>query len=84
MTAGGLLGAFLLARFASRATEADVLWAVGVSTAVLLGLWLGARGWAPVPFGRWIAWPWYSLMGGTLATGVGFGLSLRHARPRRG
>ena len=84
VTAGGLLGAFLLARFASRATEADVLWAVGVSTAVLLGLWLGARGWAPVPFGRWIAWPWYSLMGGTLATGVGFGLSLRHARPRRG
>jgi solute:Na+ symporter, SSS family len=84
VTAGGLLGAFLLARFASRTTEADVLWAVGVSTAVLFGLWLGARGWAAVPLGRRIAWPWYSLIGCALATGAGFGLSLRHGRPRRG
>jgi SSS family transporter len=84
VTAGGLLGAFLLARFASRATEADVLWAVGLSTLAVFALWLGARGWAPVPLGRRIAWPWYSLIGCALATGVGFGLSLRHARPRPG
>ena len=84
VTAGGLLGAFLLARFASRATESDVLWAVGLSTLAVFGLWLAARGWLPVPLGRRIAWPWYSLIGGALAAVVGFGLSLRRARPRRG
>src|SRR5262249_3900847 len=31
VTAGGLLGAFLLARFAGRARQADLLWGVGTS-----------------------------------------------------
>ncbi|HEY7112954.1 MAG TPA: sodium:solute symporter [Thermoanaerobaculia bacterium] len=84
VTAGGLLGAFLLARYAMRATESDVLWAIGLSTTAVFLLWLGGRGWAPVALGRRIAWPWYSLIGCALAVGVGFGLSLRHARPRPG
>jgi solute:Na+ symporter, SSS family len=83
VTAGGLLGAFLLARYANRATEADVLWAIGISAAVMLTLWLGARGWLPfaIPGAKAIAWPWYSLIGSTIAVGLGTGLSLRHPNP---
>jgi SSS family transporter len=78
VTAGGLLGAFLLARYARRATEADVLWAIGVSAVVMLALWAGARGWLPIPFAKSIAWPWYSLIGSAIAVGLGTALSLRH------
>jgi Na+/proline symporter len=81
VTAGGLLGAFLLARYAKRATETDVLWAIGVSAAVMMALWLGSRGWLPLPVAGQIAWPWYSLIGSTVAVGLGTLLSLRHRRP---
>jgi len=81
VTAGGLLGAFLLARYATRATETDVLWAIGVSAAVMMALWLGSRGWLPLPVAKQIAWPWYSLIGSTVAVGLGTLLSLRHRRP---
>jgi SSS family solute:Na+ symporter len=79
VTAGGLLGAFLLARYAKRAKETDVLWAIGVSAAVMMALWLGARGWLPfeIPGAKAIAWPWYSLIGSTIAVGLGTALSLR-------
>lgn len=83
VTAGGLLGAFLLARYARRATEADVLWAIGVSAAVMMALWLGSRGWLPPALApslaRQIAWPWYSLIGSGIAVGLGTLLSLRHS-----
>ena len=81
VTAGGLLGAFLLARFAPRAAEADLLWAIGVATVLTLLLWLGSRGWIPFPLGERIAWPWYSLIGSAVAFGGGTLLSLRRRRP---
>ncbi len=83
VTAGGLLGAFLLARYAKRATEPDVLWSIGISAAVMLALWLGARGWLPfaIPGAKAIAWPWYSLIGSTIAVGLGTLLSLRRGSP---
>ncbi|MGE5276812.1 MAG: sodium:solute symporter [Acidobacteriota bacterium] len=71
VTAGGLLGAFLLARYVRRAREPDVLRAIAVSTVFLLLLWLGSRGWAPFPLGRRIAWPWYSLVGSSLTVALG-------------
>jgi SSS family transporter len=82
VTAGGLLGAFLLARYARRVGESDLLWAVAGSTAFMLLLWLGARGWIAFPLGRAIAWPWYSLIGCALTTGLALLLSLR-PRDRR-
>jgi SSS family solute:Na+ symporter len=83
VTAGGLLGAFLLARYAHRAAEADVLWAIGCSAAVMMTLWLGSRGWLPVrlPIAQKIAWPWYSLLGSAISFGLGTLLSLRRPRP---
>jgi SSS family solute:Na+ symporter len=78
VTAGGLLGAFLLARYARRATESDALWAVAVGTGFMLFLWLGSKGWVFLPLGRRIAWPWYSLIGSSVTCAVGFLLSLRH------
>ena len=78
VTAGGLLGAFLLARYGRRAAQSDVLWAIAASTVFVLLLWLGSRGWAPVPLGKRVAWPWYSLIGSALTVGVGLLLSLRH------
>ncbi|MEO8433203.1 MAG: sodium:solute symporter, partial [Acidobacteriota bacterium] len=85
VTAGGLLGAFLLALYARRARQADALWAIGCSAVVMMALWLGARGWIPFPAARRIAWPWYSLIGSAIAFGLGTLLSLRHrANPVRG
>jgi SSS family solute:Na+ symporter len=83
VTAGGLLGAFLLARYARRARESDVLWAIAVSTGLMLLLWLGSKGWAPFPLGRRIAWPWYSLIGSSLTCALGLLLPLRRPRGQR-
>jgi Na+/proline symporter len=82
VTAGGLLGAFLLARYAKRATQPDVLWAIGCSAVLMMALWLGSRGWLPIPFAKEIAWPWYSLIGSAISFGLGNLLSLRHAEAR--
>jgi Na+/proline symporter len=83
VTAGGLLGAFLLALYARRARQADVLLAISCSAAVMMTLWLGARGWIPLPLARSIAWPWYSLIGSAISFGLGTLLSLRHQLPSR-
>jgi solute:Na+ symporter, SSS family len=82
VTAGGLLGAFLLALYARRARQADVLLAISCSAAVMMALWLGARGWIAWPLARSIAWPWYSLIGSAISFGFGTLLSLRHPLPR--
>jgi SSS family transporter len=81
VTAGGLLGAFLLALYARRARQADVLLAISCSATVMMALWLGARGWIPLPLARSIAWPWYSLIGSAISFGLGTLLSLRHPLP---
>ncbi len=81
VTAGGLLGAFLLCIYARRADQSDVLWAVGCSTFFMLALWLGSKGWIPLPLGQKIAWPWYSLLGSMISVATGLLLSLRHPRP---
>jgi solute:Na+ symporter, SSS family len=78
VTAGGLLGAFLLAIYARRARQADVLAAVTCSTVLMLVLWLGSKSWIPFPIGQRIAWPWYSLIGSAIAVTIGSLLSLRH------
>ena len=83
VTAGGLLGAFLLCIYARRANQADVLWAVGCSTFFMLALWLGSKGWIPLPLGQKISWPWYSLIGSTISVATGLALSLRHPRPEK-
>lgn len=80
VTAGGLLGAFLLARFVRRARQTDAIWAIGWSAAVMMTLWVGARGWIPLPIAAKIAWPWYSLIGSTIAVTLGALLSLRHGK----
>lgn len=81
VTAGGLLGAFLLALYARRARQSDALWAIACSAAVMMALWLGSRGWIPFPAAHRIAWPWYSLIGSAIAFALGTLLSLRHSRP---
>jgi len=78
VTAGGLLGAFLLAIYARRARQADVLAALTCSTVLMLVLWLGSKSWIPFPLGQRIAWPWYSLIGSAIAVTIGSLLSLRH------
>jgi SSS family transporter len=78
VTAGGLLGAFLLALYVGRAREADLLWAVAGSVAFMMALWLGSKGWIPFPLGRRIAWPWYSLIGSSITLAAGWTLSRRH------
>jgi solute:Na+ symporter, SSS family len=84
VTAGGLLGAFLLARFAPRVRETDLLWAIFAATAFLLLLWLGSKGWIDFPLGQRIAWPWYSLLGAASTCAVALLLSARHrAGPAR-
>jgi SSS family solute:Na+ symporter len=80
VTAGGLLGAFLLALYVRRAREADLLWSVGGSVAFMMALWLGSKGWLPFPLGRRIAWPWYSLIGSSITVAAGWALSRRHPR----
>ena len=49
VTAGGLLGAFLLAIYARRARQADVLWGVTCSTVLMLALFLGIEVLDPTP-----------------------------------
>jgi Na+/proline symporter len=78
VTAGGLLGAFLLALYVRRAREGDLLWAVSLSVTVMMALWLGSKGWIPLALGRRIAWPWYSMIGSAITLSVGALLSLRH------
>jgi len=72
VTAGGLLGAFLLGLIVERAEQADVLLAIGVSATTMFLLWLGSKDWIDLPLGRRIAWPWYSLIGSLLAVGIGW------------
>ncbi len=72
VTAGGLLGAFLLGLIVERAEEVDVLLAIGASAATMFLLWLGSKDWVGFPLGRRIAWPWYSLIGSALAVGIGW------------
>jgi len=79
VTAGGLLGAFLLALWARKATQTDAMAGIGASAVFMFVLWLGSKGWIPFPLGRAIAWPWYSLLGSTIAFGTGWLLSQRHA-----
>jgi Na+/proline symporter len=79
VTAGGLLGAFLLALWARKARQADALVAIGVSATFMLFLWLGSKGWVPFALGRMIAWPWYSLLGSSITFSLGWLLSQRHA-----
>jgi SSS family transporter len=81
VTAGGLLGAFLLALYARRARQPDLLWAVGISTVFMLVLWLGSKRWIPFPLGERIAWPWYSLIGSAITFGIGSLLSVRNPLP---
>jgi len=79
VTGGGLLGAFLLALYVKKARQADALVAIGISAVVMFLLWLGARGYVPVPLGTRIAWPWYSMIGAGITVGAGWLLSRRHA-----
>jgi SSS family solute:Na+ symporter len=81
VTAGGLLGAFLLARFVDRARQADAIAAVATSASLMLAVWLGAKGWIDLPLARQISWPWYSLLGCAVTVGAGALLALRHAGP---
>ena len=78
VTAGGLLGAFLIALYVDRANQADVLFAIGGATAFVFALWLGSKDFIPFPLAKQIAWPWYSLIGSALALGLGFVASRRH------
>jgi solute:Na+ symporter, SSS family len=75
VTAGGLLGAFLLGLMVERAQQSDVLLATLASAATMFLLWLGSKDWIDFPLGRLIAWPWYSLIGSALAVGIGWASS---------
>jgi len=79
VTAGGLLGAFLLALWARKARQSDALIGIATSAVFMFVLWLGSKGWVPFELGRRIAWPWYALLGSAIAFGIGWLLSLRHA-----
>jgi SSS family transporter len=72
VTAGGLLGAFLLGLMVRRAVQIDVLVAIATSSLAMLLLWLGSKGWIDFPLGRRIAWPWYSMIGCALTLTVGW------------
>jgi Na+/proline symporter len=79
VTAGGLLGGFLLALWARKATQTDAMIGIATSAVFMFVLWLGSKGFVPFPLGKMIAWPWYSLLGSTIAFGTGWLLSLRHS-----
>jgi len=64
---GGLLGGFLLALWARKATQADAMIGIATSAVFMFVLWLGSKGFVPFPLGKAIAWPWYSLLGSTIA-----------------
>jgi len=78
VTGGGLLGAFLLALYVKRARQTDAVAAVGLSAVLMFLLWLGGRGYVPLPIGKLIAWPWYSMIGATITVAVGWLLARRH------
>jgi hypothetical protein len=59
-----------------RARESDAMWAIGISAVLMMAVWLSSKGWLPLEIGRRIAWPWYSLIGATVAVMVGIALSL--------
>ena len=80
VTAGGLLGAFLLALWARKATSGGRDDRRSRRRRVFMFvLWLGSKGWVPFALGKMIAWPWYSLLGSTITFGTGWLLSQRHA-----
>jgi solute:Na+ symporter, SSS family len=81
VTAGGLLGGFLLALWARKATQTDAMIGIATSAVFMFVLWLGSKGFVPFPPGKAIAWPWYSLLGSTIAFGTGWLLSLRRPEP---
>jgi SSS family transporter len=81
VTAGGLLGAFLLARYARRARQGDAIASVATSALVVFAIWLGAKGWIDWPGARGLAWPWYSFLGSVLTVGTGFLLAVRNPGP---
>ena len=81
VTAGGLLGGFLLALWARKATQTDAMIGIATSAVFMFVLWLGSKGFVPFPLGKMIAWPWYSLLGSTIAFGTGWLLSLRRPEP---
>jgi SSS family transporter len=81
VTAGGLLGGFLLALWARKATQTDAMIGIAASAVFMFVLWLGSKGFVPFPLGKMIAWPWYSLLGSTIAFGMGWLLSLRRPEP---
>jgi solute:Na+ symporter, SSS family len=78
LTAGGLLGAFLVALYVRRARQSDAIVAIGLSSAAMFALWLGSKGWLPLALGKEIAWPWYSLLGSALTVAGAWALSRRH------
>ena len=78
VTGGGLLGAFLLALYVKRARQTDAVAAVGLSAVLMFLLWLGGRGYVPLPIGKLIAWPWYSMIGATITVALGWLLARRH------
>jgi SSS family transporter len=82
VTAGGLLGAFLLGLMVRRAVQIDVLVAIATSSAFMLLLWLGSKGWIDFALGRRIAWPWYSMIGCALTLMIGWASSRLRAAPR--
>jgi SSS family transporter len=79
VTAGGLLGGFLLALWARKATQADAMIGIATSAVLMFVLWLGSKGFVPFAPGKAIAWPWYSLLGSSIAFGTGWLVSQRHA-----
>ncbi len=81
VTAGGLLGGFLLALWARKATQTDAMIGIATSAVFMFVLWLGSKDFVPFPLGKAIAWPWYSLLGSTIAFGTGWLLSLRRPEP---
>jgi solute:Na+ symporter, SSS family len=75
VTAGGLLGAFLLGLLVDGARQRDVLLAVSASALVMFTLWLGGRGFIDFPLARRVSWPWYSMIGCGITLAVGWASS---------
>src|SRR4051794_30862399 len=73
---GPLVGTFLLAMLAPRATEAGALAGLGVSLASMIAIRLGTN----------LAWTWYVVTGAAIALAVGTGVSRlrRHTEGAKG
>ena len=54
---------------------------IGIATSAvfMFVLWLGSKDFVPFALGKMVAWPWYSLLGSTIAFGTGWLLSQRHS-----